>query len=59
LLLVRSAVAVGSVNVSLGELAFNVHPWVALGWQRLIDMYFLSCAVIVCNEQFVRKLCLV
>ena len=30
---------VGSVNMSLGVLAFNVHPYAALGWQRLIDMY--------------------
>ena len=49
--------AVGSVNMSLGILAFNVHPLVALGWQRLMDMYFLLCTVIVYNERFVRKLC--
>lgn len=46
--------AVGCVNMSLGVLACSVHPCIALGWQRLIDMYFLLCKVIVYNEQFVR-----
>jgi hypothetical protein len=56
LLYVRSTVAVGIVNMSLGVFAFNVHPWVALGWQSLMDMYILLYTVIVYNEQFVRKL---